>query len=183
MTDTQIVELYWQRCETAIAATDAAYGKYCHSIAYRILGDSEDAREIVSDSYFKLWNSIPPQRPDPIRGFLGQITRQLAINRREQNRAKKRSGDQYEAALEELRQVADGTSLDPVEQLALREAMERFLAGLPLQSRRIFLKRYWYFQSVREIARDLDLGQSNVKMQLLRTREKLKAYLEKEELL
>lgn len=183
MTDAEILELYWQRCESAIAATDAAYGTYCHSIALRILGDREDAREIVSDSYLKLWNSIPPLRPDPIRGFLGKITRQLAINRLEQNTAVKRGSGEYTLALDELRQVADGTPVDPAEGLALRDALERFLRTLPEQSRRIFLKRYWHFMSLRQIARELGLGQSNVKMQLLRTRQKLKDFLEKEELL
>ena len=102
MTDERIVELYWQRSEKAIEETDKAYGRYFHYIAYGILHDDEDAKETVNDTYFKAWHTIPPQRPNPLKTFLGRITRQLSINRLEAANAQKRGGGQYTIALEEL---------------------------------------------------------------------------------
>ena len=183
MTDSELIDLYWQRREDAIAATDKAYGRFCRSISGHILSDPEDAEEVVNDTYFKVWNLIPPQRPDPFRGFLGRITRQLSINRLESNTAQKRGSGQYALALEELGEVANEAASDPAERLVLREALEQFLKALPEKSRRLFLLRYWYFLSVKEIASQTGLTQSNVKMQLLRTREKLRDCLQKEELL
>ena len=183
MTDSQIIDLYWQRTEAAIAETNRVYGRYCHSIAYGILRDREDAQEVVSDAYLKLWDLIPPQRPDPFRGFLGRIVRQLSINRLEHDTAKKRGSGEYALALEELGDVFSDNAPDPAERLALRTALEDFLRALPAQARRIFLKRYWYLLSIRDIAGELGLGQSNVKMQLLRTRQKLREHLQKEGLL
>ena len=183
MTDSQLIELYWQRSEDAISSTDRLYGGYCRAIAFRILGNREDAAEVVNDSYLKLWNLIPPQRPEPFRGILGRITRQLSINRLQANTAQKRGLGQYFQAIEELGEVAAGAATDPSELIALRDALERFLRELPSENRRIFLRRYWHFQSVEEIAKALGMGQSNVKSRLHRTRQKLHDFLEKEELL
>ena len=183
MTDSELIDLYWQRREDAITATDKAYGRFCRSISRHILSDPEDAEEVVNDTYWKVWNLIPPQRPDPFRGFLGRITRQLSINRLESNTAQKRGSGEFSLALEELGDVAAGESLDMAEQLVLREVLEQFLKALPEKSRRLFLLRYWYFLSIKEIAGQTGLTQSNVKMQLLRTREKLRDCLQKEVLL
>ncbi len=182
MTDSQIIDLYWQRSETAISETHAAYGPYCPTLAFRILFNREDAEEVVTDTYLKLWGIIPPQRPDPLRGILGRITRQLSINRLEHDTAKKRGGE-YPLILGELETCAGNSPADPTEQLALKEALETFLKALPPVSRRIFLLRYWHFYSLEEIGTALDLGQSRVKMQLLRTRQKLRGYLQQEGLL
>ena len=183
MTDRDLTQLYLQRSEEAIAATGQLYGSFCHAIAYRILGNREDAAEVVNDSYLKLWNLIPPQEPDPLKGFLGRITRQLSINRLERNTAGKRGSGQYDAALEELGDIACGEALDPTESLALRDALNRFLRQLPTEERQIFLLRYWHFSPIHEIAGTTGASQSKIKMRLLRTRQKLKAFLEKEELL
>ena len=183
MTDRDLTQLYLQRSEDAIAATELLYGSFCRTIAFRILGDREDAAEIVNDSYFKLWNLIPPQEPDPLKGFLGRITRQLSINRLEHNTAGKRGSGQYDAALDELGDIACGEALDPTESLALRDALNRFLQQLPTEERQIFLLRYWHFSPIGEISGTIGASQSKVKMRLLRTRQKLKAYLQKEELL
>ena len=183
MTDRDLTQLYLQRSEEAIAATEQLYGSFCRAIAFRILGNREDAAEVVNDSYFKLWNLIPPQKPDPLKGFLGRITRQLSINRLEANSAQKRGCGQYDAALEELGDIAQGKDADPAEALALRDALNRFLQTLPREERQIFLLRYWHFSPIDEIAGAMCASRSKIKMRLLRTRQKLKAYLQKEELL
>lgn len=180
MTDHQIIDLYFQRSETAISATENTYGAYCRSIAIRILQNKEDAREVVNDTYWKVWNSIPPQCPNPLQSFLGKITRQLAINRLAQNTAQKRGGKTYALILEELTDCAGNTPADPTEEIALRDALNTFLRQLSDKPRQIFIQRYWYMLSVAEIANETGLGQSSVKMQLLRTREKLKIYLQEE---
>lgn len=183
MTDSELIDLYWQRSEEAISATDRLYGSYCSTIAFRILGNREDAGEVVNDCYLKLWNLIPPQRPEPFRGILGRIVRQLSINRLQANTAQKRGNGQYFQAIEELGEIASGDAADPAALIALRDALERFLRELPSESRKIFLRRYWHFQSVEEIAKALGLGQSKVKMRLHRTRQKLHDFLQKEDLL
>lgn len=183
MTDRELVKLYLARSETAIAETLRLYGGFCHTIAYRILGSREDAEEVVNDSCLKLWNLIPPQKPDPLKGFLGRITRQLSINRLEHDTARKRGGGQYAAALEELGEIAAGDAANPEEAIALRDALERFLRSLPEEERQLFLRRYWYFAPTRELAGEMGASQSKVKMRLLRTRQKLKIFLEQEELL
>ena len=183
MTDRDLTQLFLQRSEEAISATDRLYGNFCRTIAFRILGNREDAAEIVNDSYFKLWNLIPPQEPDPLKGFLGKITRQLSINRLEFDTAQKRGNGQYYAALEELGDIAQEKEADPAEAIALRDALNRFLRALPSEERQIFLLRYWHFSPIDEIAGALGASQSKIKMRLLRTRQKLKAYLQQEELL
>lgn len=180
MTDEKIVELYWQRSENAIEETDKAYGRYFHYIAYGILHDDEDAKETVNDTYLKAWQIIPPQRPNPLKSFLGRITRQLSINRLESASAQKRGGGQYTLALEELGECipADGEDLGDL--TALRDCINRFLRSLPGQQRRIFIRRYWHTHSVSQIASDLHISESKVKTSLMRSREKLKRLLEKE---
>ena len=179
MTDQQIVALYWQRSESAIAETDRHYGRYFHYIAYSILQDEEDAKETVNDTYLKAWNTMPPQRPNHLKAFLGRITRQLSINRLEYNTAQKRAGSQYWVTLEELNVCipADGSGEDFADLMALRDSLEEFLHSLPQQSRRIFIRRYWHLHSISEIATDFSISESKVKSLLMRTRNKLKQHL------
>lgn len=179
MTDQQIVALYWQRSENAIAETDRHYGRYFHYIAFGILRDAGDAEETVNDTYLKAWNTMPPQRPNHLKAFLGRITRQLSINRLEYNTAQKRAGNQYRLALEELNGCipADGAGEDLADLIALRESLEDFLYSLPLQTRRIFIRRYWHLHSIAEIAASFSMSESKVKSILMRTRKKLKQHL------
>lgn len=175
--DKHIVELYWERSERAILETDRAYGRYFLYIAYQILRDDQDSEEVVNDTYLKAWDTMPPERPNPLKAFLGRITRQLSINRLEKRTAEKRGGGEYDLTLEELQEcIADNTA-DVGDLVALQDALNRFLLALPLESRRIFLRRYWYMSSISDIAHDLGISDSKVKMQLKRTREKLKAHL------
>ena len=179
MTDHELIELYWQRSETAIEETEREYGRYLHYIADCILHNHEDAQEIVNDTYLKAWNAIPPERPDPLRPFLGRITRQLAINRLERNTADKRGGGQYEAVLDEL-SACVSCEENVVDRIALRDSINHFLRSLPDLHRRIFIKRYWYLSSIADIAGQLSVSESRVKSLLMRMRQKLKKQLIKE---
>jgi RNA polymerase sigma-70 factor (ECF subfamily) len=181
MDDQQIVDLYWKRDESAIAETQKKYGKYCHTIAYAILHSHEDAEECVNDTYLRAWGAIPPAKPGRLSTFLGKITRNLSLDRYEKNTAQKRSGP-VELVLDELSEcIPDADSaLDPIDMIALGDAINAFLEGLPQKTRQIFLRRYWYMSPVKDIARDTGMSEGAVKVSLMRTRESFKAYLEKE---
>ena len=182
MDDKEIVALYLNREETAISATATKYGNYCYSIAYNILFNKEDAEESVNDTYLSAWNSIPPHEPEVLSAFLGKIVRNVSLKRWRDKRAQKRGNGELTLAYEELADCIPGGSNaeTAAEEALLVEVLNRFLEGLPVQKRKIFLRRYWYMSSVKEIAADFGLSESNVKMTLLRLRSKLKQTLEKE---
>lgn len=181
MEDKQIVELYWARSETAISETEKKYGRYCHYIAYQILCNDEDAKEIVNDTYLKTWNTVPPQRPEPLKPYVGMISRQLSLNRYETQSTQKRGG-QVPLVLDELSECIpdNGSSTDIGESVALSDALNRFLWALPERTRNIFVRRYFYMSTIAEIAKDFSMKESNVTMHLLRTRRKLAQFLKKE---
>ena len=181
MTDKQILDLLFERNEKAIDAMLLAYGKYCRYIAMRILENEQDADEILNDVWLCAWNSIPPQHPKPLKGYLGALARNLAINRAMQNRAQKRAG-QTALCLDELAECVpdDGSALDPAEQVHLRDTLNAFLSSLPQKTRRIFLGRYWYNTPLRDLADTYGMRENAVANLLLRTRKKLKQALEKE---
>ena len=182
MEDAQIVELYWNRSQRAVSETAAKYGGYCLSIARGILENREDAEESVNDAYLAAWNSMPPHRPAVLSAFLGKLTRRISIDRWRGRSAEKRGGGRMDVALAELEDClpAADEAERTVDRIVLTEALERFLDSLSPEVRRIFLRRYWYLRSVREIAAEMHTGESRVKMSLLRARNKLKACLEKE---
>ena len=182
MEDNQIVDLYWARSEVAIAETDKKYGRYCHYIAYQILSDDEDAKEIVNDTYLKTWNTVPPNRPDPLKGYVGMISNQLALNRYEEKTAQKRGGGKLPLIYHELDEcIADADEAEDMgENFALRDALNRFLWSLPKTTRRIFVRRYWYATPISEIAEDFGMKENAVAMLMFRTRQKLKDFLKKE---
>ena len=181
MEDRQIVDLYLMRSEDAISETEKKYGRYCHYIAYCILENDEDAKEIVNDTYLKTWNTVPPNRPDPLKTYVGMITRQLSLDRYEEKHAQKRGGETA-LVLEELAEcIPDGDSREDIgERVALRDALNKFVSSLPDETQRMFIRRYWYTSSISEIARDYSMREGNVAVLLLRTRKKLKKYLTKE---
>ena len=154
MEDKQIVDLFWQRSEAAIVAAASKYGKYCSKIAYNILQNYEDSEECVNDTYLKAWGAIPTHRPTRLSTFLGKITRNLALNKWEYLNAEKRGSGQISFVLEELQEcVPDVDNTEKIaDDLALIEVLNHFLAGLPKEQRIIFLRRYWYLCSVKEIA-------------------------------
>ena len=182
MEDKRIVELYWERSETAIAETDKKYGTYCHYIAYNILHSEEDSQECVNDTWLSAWNAMPPHQPQKLSSFLGKITRNLALNRREQASAQKRGRGQLPYALDELTECLPDMSAetDPTDEILLREALNRFLRSLPQEAMVVFLQRYWYFSSIKEIAKGRRMSENRVKVMLHRTRKKCKQFLERE---
>ncbi len=180
MKDSQIIELYFARNESAIRETDRKYGRYCHYIAYCILADDLDSEEIVNDTYLKTWNTVPPNTPDPLKGYVGMISNQLALNRYEEKHAQKRGGGEVPLALHELSECVSGEESDIAGELALYDALNRFLATLPVKARRIFVRRYWYLSPSAEIAREYGISENSVNVTLSRTREKLGAFLKKE---
>lgn len=185
MEDQKIIELYWKRSENAILETDTKYGSYCYSIAYNILTNNEDAEESVSDTYMAAWKAMPPRRPSILATFLGKITRHLSIDRWRSRSRQKRGGGEIILALEELADCAsDNQTPDTVlERKRLARVINAFLDDLPETERRIFLCRYWYLDPIADIADYYGFSVSKVTFMLHRTRGKLRALLEKEELL
>ena len=182
MDDHQIIDLYWQRNECAINETRKKYGAYCRSIAYNILSSTEDAQECENDTYYAAWNAIPPHRPNKLSAFLGKLTRRISLDLYRSNSAQKRGGDALILSLEELKDcIPNGQSFnDALEERELAQLISRFLRSLPSRDRQIFIRRYWYCDSIKQLAVDFAGSDSKIKMILLRTRAKLKEYLIKE---
>ena len=180
MEDKQIVDLFWERSESAIQETEKKYGRYCYYIAYQILQSDEDAKEVVNDTYLKAWQTIPPKRPEALKPYVGMISRHLAFDIYEAQHTQKRG--EIPLVLDELAECLPGAddAWDVVSGIALRDSLNAFLRGLPLKTRNIFLRRYWYASSLADIADEYAMKESAVGMILLRTRKRLKSYLEKE---
>lgn len=185
MEDEKIIELFWNRSESAISETAQKYGNYCYSIAYNILTNSEDAEESVSDTYMAAWKAMPPRRPSILATFLGKITRHLSIDRWRSRNRYKRGGGEIVLALEELEDcIADSQTVEmALERKQLAVVFNRFLDSLPEMERRVFLCRYWYLDPIADIAGYYGFSVSKVTSMLHRTRKKLRTTLEKEGLL
>lgn len=182
MDDNRIIELYWERNELAIRETDNRYGRYLWTIAYNVLADREDSDECVNDSYYKAWSAIPPHRPVSLPSFLGRIVRQLAVDRFRRRTAQKRTLSEYALSLDELAEcVSGGEEPQEVAELnLLAQAVSDYLRSLACETRYAFLWRYYFADSVKDIAARLDSSESQVKSMLHRTRLGLRAHLEKE---
>lgn len=180
MEDNQIIELYWNRNEKAISETDKKYGKYCNYIAYNILQNAEDSNECVNDTYLRTWNTIPPQRPTVFKLFIAKITRNLAIDKYRKNKHK----SIMEEVLDELKDCTTNESVEnEVEYSELLKNINIFLDNLSIDKRRIFIDRYWSFDSIENISNKYELKKGNIKMILSRTRKDLKEYLKGVDLL
>lgn len=179
MDDAKIVQLYWDRDEQAIPATADKYGNYCTSIAKNILGNQQDAEEYVNDTYMSAWNAMPPHRPNILSVFLGKLTRNLSLNRYKHNHAAKRGGGQVPVILDEIMEFVSGT--DSVEQeidrRELKKTIDAFLGSLPSDKRSIFVCRYWYFDSISDIALRFGMTENHVSVTLSRLRLELRNYL------
>ncbi|MBR7089852.1 MAG: sigma-70 family RNA polymerase sigma factor [Lachnospiraceae bacterium] len=179
MRDEEIVKLYWARNERAISESSAKYGSYCMTIAGNILSDDEDAKECVNDTWLHAWNSMPPQKPSFLSSFLGKITRNLSFNRyREKHRAK-RGGNNITLILEELEDIVSGNE-SPEEAILkneLKNEIDNFLSALPDTKKYMFIRRYWYADSIAEIARRFATTDNNVSVTLSRIRKELRSQL------
>lgn len=182
MDDHQIIELYWNRDESAITETANKYGRYITGISLQILNDPEDAAECTNDTYHDAWNAMPPHRPSILAAFLGKIARRISIDRWRRQTAAKRGGGEITLALEELKDCVSGTQNVDLElqRRELARLINRFLSELPLVERRVFLCRYWYLDSVAVIGERFGFTRSKTASMLHRTRKKLRTLLEKE---
>lgn len=182
MEDEKIIELYWQRDEEALRQTNQKYGSFCYYVAHNILKDDEDSKECVNDTWFKTWTVIPPKRPEYFQAFLGKITRNLSLDRYRKNHASKRGGGSMDVIYEELKEcIADRTCEEArTDTIAITDALGKFLKEISKDARIIFVRRYWYADSVAQIAERYGMSESKVKSSLMRSRNRLKAFLEKE---
>lgn len=180
MDDSRIIELLFQRSESALDAVQQKYGAMCRAIARNLLGSEEDAQECVNDALHGLWNAVPPQRPRKLGAFLAAIVRNLAMKRLSYQNAEKRSGVML--SYEELSQcIPDGHCAEEVlERMVLSDVLNRFLRTLDRDSRDLFLRRYWFCDSVSQIAKGFGISETRVTTKLYRIRKKLKEYLAKE---
>lgn len=182
MEDERIISLYWERNQAAITESEAKYGGYCMKIAYNILSLREDAEECVSDTWLSAWNSMPPKRPSKLMAFLGRITRNGALDRFRTNSRKKRGGGSAALALDELSEcVPSSNSVEKeLEDREIAAVISLWLRSLSEEKRKVFLRRYWYFDSVEQIAKIFGYTQSKTTSMLYRLREDLRRTLEKE---
>lgn len=182
MNDDMIVDLYWQRNENAIRETEQKYGRYLSKIAYNILFDFEDSRESVNDTYLKAWNSMPPHRPNVLTTYLGKITRQLSIDIFRRRNREKRRASEYALSLSELEECVSGgdTTEQGIDLHLLAEAIDSYLGKLTPEARNTFVGRYYYMDSIREVASYYNMSESKAKSMLHRIRLGLRDYLEQE---
>jgi RNA polymerase sigma-70 factor (ECF subfamily) len=180
--DAAIIELYWTRSESAINETAKKYGVYCKKVAMNILNNQEDSEECVNDTYHKTWDAIPPQRPELFSSFLGRITRNISLNRYKAQRTAKRGGGEVELLLDELEDCIPSNRSVEAEYEAgcVTKAIEDFLYLAGKEIRLVFVRRYWYADSISAISERYSISKSNVKTILHRTRVKLREHFEKE---
>lgn len=179
MDDEKIIALYFERNEDAILETKNKYGNYCYIIAYNILRSSEDSNECVNDTLNGAWNTIPPAKPTKLQSFLARITRNIAIDRFRYNSAQKRDTN-VQLVIDEYFECIPNKDASIEDEVVLKQAINGFLFSLDPRTRVIFMRRYWYAMSVKEIAKSMQISENRVSVLLHRTREKFKDYLTKE---
>ena len=182
MEDEKIVDLYWQRSESAIRETEIKYDRYLTKIAYNILADTEDSRESVNDTYLAAWNSMPPHRPGMLSTYLGKLTRRISIDCFRRRTRQKRGGSEYELSLSELGDCVSGgnTTEEIVNVRLLADTIGIFLRLQSVEARNAFIGRYYYLDSLKEVAAYCGMTESKCKTLLFRTRVALKEYLREE---
>ena len=180
MDDDAIVGLYMERSEAAIEATQAKYGKLCYSVAFGVLGNNEDAEECVNDTYVRTWSSIPPDMPSHLGAYVSKIARRLAIDMFRRKSAVKRSANLTDIfdELSDAMPDKSGSGDEMADNIVLRDTMNRFVTSLTPENRLVFMRRYWYCDSVKEIAAMMHSTDTIVKARLSRMRKKLKKILE-----
>ena len=182
MDDVNIVELFWNRDESAVGEAERKYKRYCMSIALGILGDTRDSEDCVNDTFLAAWGSIPPKKPENLKTYLAKLVRNISVNRYVMYNAEKRGKGGVEVSLDELEGCIpsyDNTEAT-LDSMVLSGLFDRFLGTLKREARIMFVQKYWFFRSVSEIAKDLAVSESKVKSTLMRTRESLLRFFEKE---
>lgn len=180
MDDLKILELLWHRAEGAIDTLAAKFGKRLYATAMNILGDPRDAEEAVNDTYLAIWDAIPPVRPDPLCAYVYKVGKNVALKLLRSRTAKKRNSD-YDLSLEELAQVLPaGTLEEQLDAQLLGQTIDRFLDTLPSNDRALFVRRYWFGDSVSALAAQRHMTPGAISVRLHRIRERLKDYLNKE---
>ena len=180
MDDKDIIRLYFERAEDAIGKTAEKYGALCHTIAKNILGNDEDAKECVNDTYFAVWNRIPPEKPSSFRAFIGKIARNIALTRFDYNTASCRNGS-VDMVLDELAEILPDETMDvEADGGAIMSALNSFLSKEKERSRVIFVRRYFHCESMAEIAKRVHMQEGAVRSSLFRTRKKLAIDLRKQ---
>lgn len=176
--DEKIIELFFERSEQAIRELDIKYGKICHNLSYNIVNSRQDAEECVNDAYLGAWNAIPPVKPDPLLTYICKIVRNISLNLYHRKEAAKRSSH-YTIAIEEIEACIAATNAveAEIEAVELAHSIERFLDTLTVENRVLFMRRYWFSDSCRDIAGFMGLTEKNVSVRLTRIREKLRQYL------
>ncbi len=182
MDDRRIVELFLERSEEAILQTDIKYGRYCHRIAFNVLGNDEDSEECVNDAYMRAWGSIPPNEPSSLSSYIGRITRNLALDRLRQKQSDKRGNGEVPLLLDELAECVSGhNELERRQDSAeITAAIDSFLGGLNPVERGVFMRRYWMMEPIDAIARRYDISSSKTTTMLFRLRNRLKKHFMKE---
>ena len=182
MEDSKIIDLYFARDEKAIYETQIKYGPYCYAIAYNILHNNEDCQECISETYLDTWNAIPPHRPSILSSFIGKITRRISIDKYRKINAQKRTNGELELSFDELEEsiASDSSVQDKIDEKQLVDSINSFLATIRKDDRKVFVCRYFYFDSINDITSRFNCSESKVKMSLKRTRDKLREYLIKE---
>ena len=174
MEDKEIIDLYFARDEQAIEETKISYGRLIYSVAHDILGDEPDSEECETDTYVRTWNALPPERPNFFSAFLCKITRNLALNRVREGKRRLN----VELVFDEISEAIPDNEGDLADEIQLRDALNDFLEGLPNTKRQIFIKRYFFMREIKDIAREMDITVSSIKVSLLRTRRELRSFLE-----
>ncbi len=182
MNDKELLQLFSIRSENAILETEKQYKRYMSYIAYNILNSNEDAEECINDALLAVWNNIPPEHPDNLRAYLGRITRNIALNMFDRKTASKRNSE-ADVSIDEFSECFPDNTPDITNSLAIKNALNVFLATLSKRDRIVFIQRYFYCCSISEIAKNNSLTESNVKTVLHRTRSDLKTHLIKENIL
>ena len=176
--DEKIIDLFFNRSEKAIQELDIKYGKVCHKLSYNILNNKQDAEECVNDAYLGAWNAIPPTRPNPLLSYIVKIVRNISLKIYWRKEAAKRSGH-YKIALEEIEgYITDQKTVeDEIEARELARIIEEFLDTLTVENRVIFMRRYWFADSYKDIAELVGISEKNISVRLTRIHEKMKQYL------
>lgn len=185
ISDEKIIEMFFQRDEKAISAASEKYGSYCRAVARNILGNEQDAEEVMWDTLYKVWEAVPPQKPENLPGYLAKIAKNLSLNRYDKLHTNKRGKGQVPLIYDELSEcLSHGTSVEKtVEQKEITLALDKFLGRLSVRKRKVFVLRYWYCLSIGEIAAKTGERENTVAVTLSRLRQKLYEHFKKEGLI